>query len=138
MRVLVDTSVWSMALRKNNPVESPYIRELKELIRELRVVIIGPVRQELLSGIVDKALFLKLREGLHHFEDEPLMTEHFEYAAELSNECCRRGIQGSHTDFLICAVAVKHDLSIFTLDKDYSRFKKHGGFLLHEIRKELR
>ena len=54
MKVLVDTVVWSLALRKKtlSDQESKIVEELKELIYELRVVTIGPIRQELLSGLL--------------------------------------------------------------------------------------
>ena len=53
MKVIVDTSIWSMALRKNDHIDIDIITELKELINELRIIMIGPIRQELLSGISD-------------------------------------------------------------------------------------
>ena len=59
MKVLVDTSVWSLAFRKKSlsDEELKIIKELKELIYELRVILIGPIRQELLSGISDEVKF---------------------------------------------------------------------------------
>jgi hypothetical protein len=51
MKVIVDTSLWSIALRKNENTEKDIIKELKELINEPIIVMIGPIRQELLSGI---------------------------------------------------------------------------------------
>ena len=47
MKVLVDTCVWSLALRRNQVMESPYVLELRDLITEFRVQMMGPVRQEL-------------------------------------------------------------------------------------------
>lgn len=139
MNVLVDTSVWSLAFRKQpkTDVDERVIRELSELIRELRVVMIGPVRQELLSGILVKDKFEQLREKLQELDDEKLSTEHYELAASFSNECRRHGIQGSHTDFLICAVSVKNDCPIYTLDKDFEQYKKRIPLKLHVERKEL-
>ena len=59
MKVLVDTTIWSLALRRQRPMpkEQILIDELSELIKELRAVLIGPVRQEVLSGIPDPAKF---------------------------------------------------------------------------------
>ena len=51
MKVLVDTSVWSQVLRRGEPENEPRERELRELLREGRAVLMGPIRQELLSGI---------------------------------------------------------------------------------------
>lgn len=57
----------------------------------------------------------------------------FELAAEYFNLLRSKGIQGSDTDFLICAVSVNHQLPIFTLDKDFELFKKHLPIMLHHI-----
>ncbi len=139
MKVLVDTSVWSLAFRKQPKTDADerVIKELSELIRELRVVIIGPVRQELLSGILDEGKFEELRQKLRVLDDEGLGTEDYELAASLSNRCRRHGIQGSHTDFLLCAVSVKNNFPIYTLDKDFERYKKLIPIKLHVERKGL-
>ena len=126
-RVLVDTSVWSLALRKRDTTESEQriIAQLSKLILNLDLVMIGPIRQEILSGISDPKKFLTLRERLSIFEDSPIVTYDYERAAEFFNECRKHGIQGSHIDFLICAVAVNHDMSIFTLDQDFQNYQKY-------------
>jgi len=134
MRVLVDTSVWSLALRRNAPVGSAEVLELTELINEVRVQIIGPVRQELLSGIKHKAQFQKLRNYLRAFPDFELTSRDYETAAEFFNLCRVHGIQGSNTDFLICAIAARHKLPIFTTDGDFKFFQAHLPISLHRPR----
>lgn len=125
MKVLVDTSVWSMALRRKAAGSNePLTSDLASLIEDGRVVIIGPIRQELLSGIKDRAQFERLREHLRAFRDMAVTTEDHEEAAAFFNECRNRGIQGSNTDFLICAVAVRNGFSIFTTDEDFEHFAK--------------
>jgi predicted nucleic acid-binding protein len=140
VKVLVDTSVWSLALRRvgkhKAAREEAAIQELLELIREMRVVLVGPIRQELLSGISDKRKYEELRSKLEAFEDMPLETGHYELAAALANECRQHGIQGSHVDFLICAAGRQDDLAIFTLDKDFERYRPHTGIRLHAVRDE--
>ena len=138
MKVLVDTSVWSLSLRKRtlSKREEKIVNELKELIYELRVTIIGPIRQELLSGISDNKKFGNLKEKLESFEDMPISREDYEKAAEISNICRKKGIQGSHTDFLICAVALNNDMAIFTTDIDFSNYKKHIKINLHDVREK--
>ena len=74
---------------------------LKQLIIEGLVRIIGPIRQELLSGIVEKKQFDKLKKNLSYFPDLILKTSDFERGADFFNLCRKRGMQGSHTDFLI-------------------------------------
>ena len=54
MKIIVDTCIWSLAVRRNNVAQNPYIDELRSLIEEIRVQLIGPIRQELLSGIKSK------------------------------------------------------------------------------------
>jgi predicted nucleic acid-binding protein len=133
LKVLVDTSVWSAALRRRTrgAVEEEAARELANLIRKERVLVIGPVRQELLSGISDQRRFEDLLYKLRGFSDEPLTTEHFELAATYANKCRRQGIQGAHTDFLVCAFSVKEGGSIYTLDRDFARYRNHIPITLH-------
>jgi predicted nucleic acid-binding protein len=121
MNVLVDTSVWSMALRRRARVDHPAVDQLRAFIRDARVAIIGPIRQELLSGIPDAASFERLRDHLRAFPDLPLELADYEQAAEHFTACRRRGIQGSNTDFLICAVAIRRALPILTTDADFVR-----------------
>ena len=135
MRVLVDTSVWSLALRKNSRPDDPTVKELFELIRELRVVMIGPIRQELLSGISAHEQFTALKERLQAFEDAPLSRSDYERAAGFYNICRKGGIQGSHIDFLICSVSAGSKIPIFTSDKDFLRYAKHLPISLYEPRK---
>lgn len=134
MNVLVDTGVWSLALRRREPADGALVGELIELINEQRVVLIGPVRQELLSGIRGSAQFLKLRDHLSAFPDMPLKESDYESAAEFFNLCRAKGVQGSNTDFLICATAVNNELAILTADKDFSLFSKYLPVRLHQVR----
>lgn len=135
MKVIVDTCVWSLALRKDTSKEKKIIKALTELIREVRVQLIGPIRQEILSGIKSQKRFLELKDYLSAFLDLTLESTDYEKAAEFFNNCRRKGIQGSNTDFLICAAAFNHDLEIFTTDKDFNHFKKYIPIKLFEIDK---
>ena len=134
MRVLVDTSVWSEALRRRKDIESDVVREFRNLILEHRADIIGPIRQELLSGLREDAQFEKLEKHLVAFPDIPLETADHIMAAQFFNACRAKGIQGSNTDFLICAVAVRRQLAIYTTDKDFVLFARHLPITLHETR----
>ena len=141
MKVIVDTSVWSLALRRegrNSPpgknVETGESRELRKLITEGNVAIIGPIRQELLSGIREPAQFERVRAKLASFRDVNIETGDYETAAAFFNRCRTNGIQGSNTDFLICALAVRKDLPILTTDGDFTLFKKHLPIVLHKVR----
>jgi len=127
MKVLIDTPIWSLAFRKKeiSNVHNKTIDNLIDLIRDARIAIIGSIRQEVLSGISDKNKFYEIKNKMSIFLDYTISTRDYEFAAECSNECRRNGIQGSHTDFLICAVAIKNDWEIFTEDADFLRYAKH-------------
>ena len=129
MKVLVDTSVWSQALRRQKQEIVPntslqVVQRLGSLIEDGRVAMLGPIRQELLSGIKTQAQFESLRHLLSAFPDEKLDAEDYELAANSFNACRQLGIQGSNTDFLICAVSLAKKWPIFSLDKDFERYQK--------------
>lgn len=137
MNVLVDTSVWSLAWRRAEPEPTPSVLELRELIFEGRANILGPVRQEILSGIRSDTQFRRLRDTLRAFPDLAIDTADYERSAELFNTCRRAGVQGSNTDFLICAVADRERMPILTTDKDFSLFAQHIPVQLHQPRQEF-
>lgn len=134
MNVLVDTSVWSLALRRSAPRTGAPTRELAALVEDGRAFIIGPVRQELLSGVKSPAQFNLLRRSLRAFPDLAIGSADYEEAALFFNRCRARGIQGSNTDFLICAVAFRRAMSIFTADKDFAAFAETLPIKLHETK----
>ena len=129
--MLVDTSVWSLALRHRSRAQDPAVRELRSLLDEGRVAMIGPIRQELLSGIRTAASFEELRHRLRAFPDERLEAEDYERGAEHFNACRAKGIQGSNTDFLICAAAERREFAILTTDADFIRFAAVLPITLH-------
>jgi predicted nucleic acid-binding protein len=97
---------------------------LRELVQDGRAQILGPVRQELLSGMREEEGFRKLRNHLRAFDDPQLRTEDYEEAARMSNLCRARGIAGSPVDFLICAAAHLRNWQVFTTDRDFARYGK--------------
>jgi len=131
MKILVGTCIWSEVLRHKQPNQELKAK-LKDLIHDGRVCIIGPIRQELLSGITTTKQFLALKKALSAFLDIPLTTEHFEKAAEFSNTCRSKGVQGSTIDFLICAVGYMEKLEIYTTDKDFESYKRYLPIRLME------
>jgi predicted nucleic acid-binding protein len=133
VNVLVDTSIWSLALRRSSSAQSPGVLELRRLVTAHVAEIIGPIRQEVLSGVRDTAQFDRLEARLTAFPDLPLQADDHVTAARFFNLCRARGIQGSNTDFLICAVAVRRELAIFTADGDFLHFARHLPIILHEF-----
>ena len=103
--VLVDTCIWSLALRREYPRDILVSEELTKLIYAEKAKIIGPIRQEVLSGYSDIKQYDKLKDKLMYFPNELIVNEDYLSASKFSNHCRQKGVQGSHIDFLICAVA---------------------------------
>jgi hypothetical protein len=137
MLVLVDTPIWSLALRRTpkdlNPREQLQTAALRELIREGRAQLVGPVRQELLSGIRQEKNFRELRDYLRAFDEPILAVTDYEDAAYINNQCRAQGIAGSPIDFLICAIAARRNWEIFTADQDFARYAKAFPLKLYQV-----
>ena len=130
--VIVDTCMWSLALRGKTPRNKKVAEELSILINENRARIIGSIRQEVLSGYSDFSRYEKLRNKLRYFPNEEIIDSDYESAAEYSNLCRKNGIQGSHTDFLICAVSSRLNMKIYTNDKDFNHYSNYLPISLHQ------
>ena len=133
MKVLVDTSVWSLALRRPSGTtvtaeQQATVQALRDLVLDGRAVLIGAIRQELLSGIKAQTQFDTLKARLMAFDDIALTLQDYESAAQSFNTCRANGVQGSNTDFLICAVAINHKLPVFTLDRDFEMYRQWLDF----------
>jgi predicted nucleic acid-binding protein len=126
MKILIDTPVWSLALRRKTadlaPGERRVMQILHQIVDEGRAQLIGPVRQELLSGLREQSQFRRLRDYLRDFPDTVLGTDDYEEAARASNECRQAGIAGAPVDMLICAVGLHHSWQIFSTDRDFSHY----------------
>jgi hypothetical protein len=85
LRALVDTSVWSLALRRDDGRQHPEREELRRLVSAHRAEIVGPIRQEILSGVRDRVQFARLETHLAAFPDIPLLTEDYVTAAKFFN-----------------------------------------------------
>jgi predicted nucleic acid-binding protein len=135
MMVLVDTPVWSLALRRRpehlSAQQQQLAEALAELVREGRVQMLGPIRQELLSGIREEAQFRKLRNYLRAFPEHPLEAADYEEAADMNNRCRAKGIAGSAVNFLICAAAHRCGWTIFTTDRDFQNYASVLPLRLH-------
>jgi predicted nucleic acid-binding protein len=137
MLVLVDTSIWSLALRRTttnlNPREQRVAAALRELIRDGRAQLVGPVRQELLSGIRHENTFARVRDQLRAFDEPSLDPADYEEAAHIHNRCRSRGVSGSSIDFLICAAAARREWQIFTTDQDFVRYAHVAPLKLYPV-----
>ena len=126
MNVLVDTSVWSLALRRDTP---PDIKETLILARCLErqdiLFSTGIILQELLQGFRGPKQRQRL---IEHFSSLPLivpdLTDHIE-AATLQTTCRRKGIQITTIDALLAQLAIGHDLDFLTTDRDFTLMARH-------------
>ncbi len=134
MKVVVDTCVWSRFLRRNRPASDLVAEEVAHLVRRDAVQMLGAIRQELLSGAQSDERLEPLKEYLRFYPNVPLDEEDDETAANFYNRLCRRGLQGAGTDLLICAVAVRHGLKVFTTDTAFVLYGKHIPIKLHQAR----
>ena len=126
MKTLVDSCVWSLLLRRKDKSalsgdEQQKVMLMRNAIQDGRVAIIGPIRQEVLSGVKDSAQFEKLRRSLETFQDGPLTTPLYEDAARMFNLCRSRGVECGRVDMLLCAVAVLKHWAILTNDGGLKR-----------------
>jgi predicted nucleic acid-binding protein len=125
--VLVDTPMWSLALRRKSIDLSARERQLTATLYRLislhQAILLGSTRQEVLSGIREESQFHRIREHLRDFPNNE-STVDYEEAARASNECRRNGIAASPVDMLICAVALRQDWQIFTTDQDFLHYRR--------------
>ena len=127
MKVLVDTSIWSLALRRKggpatlNEVEKRLVALLVEAIRDGRALVAGPVRQEVLSGIASQEQFAEVKSRLDPFPDQPIASEDYIEAARLYNLCRRRGVACGAVDMLLCALAFRNEWTILARDAGMER-----------------
>ncbi|HTS36181.1 MAG TPA: PIN domain-containing protein [Candidatus Solibacter sp.] len=136
--ILIDTPVWSLALRRKPEHLSSRDIRLKtlwnQIVEDGRAELLGSVRQELLSGLREESQFQRLKSYLRDFPDTGLVTEDYEEAARARNRCRSAGIAASPVDMLICAVARRYDWEILTADMDFLHYKRILGIrLLSEI-----
>lgn len=136
MTVLVDTTIWSLALRRRahqlSPGEKRLVEEWTELVTSGRAALIGPVHQEVLSGIRGEEVFEALQEKLAAFPYLANLPSDYVQAARFFNLCRSHGVAGSHVDMLICAMAHRYATPIFTTDPDFLGYAKHLPIRLHE------
>lgn len=130
--VIVDSDVWSEAFRKKGR-SGKSVTTLRNLIANGEVVMIGPIRQEILSGIKNFTQYEQIKNSLRAFPSHIIEGPIFEMAASCFNLCRSRGIQGSHTDFLICAFSIKWKISILSKDKDFVHYAKHIPIELYQF-----
>ena len=125
MTIVVDTSVWSHALRRRKPGGDPQSEKLASAIKQAQpIALLGVILQEILQGIRNPGDFEKVRAHLEVFPLIGLEREDFVAAAELRNLCAARGVQASTIDFQIAAACARHDCALLTNDQDFERISQ--------------
>ncbi len=135
MNVIVDTSVWSLLLRRGTiDTSNTFVKALTHYLENgFTIHLPGIVLQEILDGIKTIKQFDILNE---YFEAFPLITmERFDFveAARIKNICRSRGVQAGNIDFLIAALAVNRKYPLLTADKDFSYIAVHCNLILVEV-----
>ena len=123
--ILVDTSVWSLALRRDRPPESREVEAFTAAIERGDACLTGTILQEVLQGFPDTSRTRRLVDYLAPF---PLLALHrgdFVYAAEIRNKCRVKGITVSTIDAQIAAAAIDHKCALLTTDKDFEAVARH-------------
>jgi len=126
--VLVDSTIWSLALRRRSHQlsvpEQELVAEWIELVSSGRAVLTGPIRQEILSGIRTEEAFEALRGKLSSFRYLEVLPGDYDQAARFFNLCRSQGVAGTHVDMLLCATAHRYSVPIFTTDQDFLHYAR--------------
>jgi predicted nucleic acid-binding protein len=131
LSLFVDTSVWSLALRRDSPASSREVSVLVQAIeRGETLLTTGLVLQELLQGFSGPKSRGQI---LDRFSSVPLLVpdrdDHVR-AAELRSHCRRNGVQIGTIDALLARLCIRHDLTMLTTDKDFGRIAGHSKLRL--------
>jgi len=126
LSLFVDTSVWSLAFRRDSPSQSAAVRALVRALNEgEEILTTGLVLQELLQGFSGPRAKNLI---LDRFSAIPLLVpdrDHHLAAAELRNSCRRAGVQIGTIDALLAMLCIRHGLTMLTTDNDFALMTKH-------------
>jgi predicted nucleic acid-binding protein len=123
--VLVDTSIWSMALRRDQPVPTRELEVLRTSIERGEACLLGVILQEVLQGFPRSDRTRRLVERLAPF---PLLSTHrgdYVFAAEVRNHCRSKGLAISTVAAQIAAAAINHRCTLLTVDRDFEGIARH-------------
>jgi len=135
VNLIVDTSVWSYFLRReNNKQDNPYTQILIEILESRENVHLpGVVLMELLDGLAAPKKFKLLETYLKPFPLIELNRKDFIEAARLKTKCRSKGIQAGIIDFLIASICVNRTYPLLTADKDFKHIARHCGLKLWPV-----
>lgn len=120
MRILVDSSIWSVSLRagRSHP-EAARLRH--QVVTGSQVFLLGIILQEVLQGIREPQVTERVCQELSAFDFLPLGVADYQSASQLFKTCRTRGIAAGTIDCLIAAAAIRHDCRLHSLDEDFKR-----------------
>ena len=126
MTLLVDTSVWSLAFRRDQVATVPQVKALQDALEGDEIIVTtGLVLQELLQGFTGPRAHKDL---IERFASLPLISpdrqDHID-AATLRNSCRRAGVQIGTIDALLAQLCLRHDLTLLTTDRDFVHAAAH-------------
>jgi predicted nucleic acid-binding protein len=128
MSLFVDTSVWSLAFRRDPPDTCAQVAKLTQALEEGDTILTtGLVLQELLQGFSGPKARILI---LEHFSAVPLLApdrEDYIEAANLRNNCRRSGVQAGTIDALIAQLCIRHGLILLSTDRDFENIAKHSA-----------
>lgn len=126
MTLLVDTSVWSLALRRDAPLDSPQVEALRDALGGSDLVVTtGLILQELLQGFLPDRARAGIVERFANMPLVPPTREDHIAAAALRTTCRRAGVQAGTVDALIAQLCIGHDLTLLTSDRDFEYIARH-------------
>jgi hypothetical protein len=139
MTLLVDTSVWSLALRRDGPSAEAEVQALKDALSGDEVIVTtGLVLQELLQGFSGPKAHSQV---VQHFSALPLIQpdrdDHIA-AASIRNTCRRGGIQIGTIDAVLVQLCIRHELTLLTTDKDFIHAARHCPLQVWPAKRSLR
>lgn len=129
MKVLVDTSVWSLFWRRGGPSDHPAVKKLAALLEaEEDVAISGVILQEILQAYRQPEARRRVDRLLDPVPLLPLTRSDCEAAAAIHRSCAEQGVAASTVDCQIAQAAVSHSHALLTADRDFERIAPLAGF----------
>ena len=125
MSILVDTSVWSLALRRDKPPGGRAVETLRLAVERGDVCLVGVVLQEVLQGFPSPDRSRRLVERLAPFPILALHRGDYVYAAEIRNKCRSKGLAITTVDAQIAAASINHRCPLLTVDRDFEGVARH-------------
>lgn len=124
--ILVDTSVWSLALRRDRPPDAREVTILEDAItRGESVLMIGAILQEVLQGFFVEKRFKDLEKRLRAFPLIELARADYVFAAEIRSRCRSKGVQVTTIDAQIASACIANDCALLTTDVDFRHIASH-------------